>query len=107
MNPTVDSAGQSFRPRLALGIPGDLLTRLLLVTAHGNGKPNLSTPQATFQLSMTMSVSLEKHVRVQWWYERYSKKVIYRRLRRIHLKIGRTVYITMLTSRRNGRTVYH
>ena len=33
--------------------------------------------------------------------------VIYRRLRRIHLKIGRTVYITMLTSRRNGRTVYH
>lgn len=71
------------------------------------GTENLSTPQATFQLSMTMSVSLEKHVRVQWWYERYSKKVIYRRLRRIHLKIGRTVYITMLTSRRNGRTVYH
>ena len=43
MNPTVDSAGQSFRPRLALGIPGDLLTRLLLVTAHGNGKPIYST----------------------------------------------------------------
>jgi hypothetical protein len=40
------------------------------------GMENLSTPQATFQLSMTMSVSLEKHVRVQWWYERYSKKVV-------------------------------
>jgi len=40
------------------------------------GMENLSTPQATFQLSMTMSVSLEKHVRVQWWHERYSKKVV-------------------------------